>query len=90
PAGTRVDFVKVDVEGAEPLVWKGMQRLIHENKQLKMILEMSPEHFARSGTSLEAFYGDLTGAGFKVQAIDEDTGYTEAISVESIRTFTTL
>jgi FkbM family methyltransferase len=90
PVGSQVDFVKIDVEGAEPLVWAGMQRLIQENPRMKIILEMSPEHFTRSGIDLDAFYEDIRSHGFQVLAIDEDTGYTESVTVETIRTFTTL
>lgn len=40
----RLDFVKADVEGAELLVWRGMQRLWHENQQMHLCFEYVPKH----------------------------------------------
>lgn len=34
-----VDFVKIDVEGAEPLVWAGMQQLLDRNPHAAVVLE---------------------------------------------------
>jgi len=38
----RVDFVKIDVEGAEELVWRGMQQLIQRNPEVKVVMEFNP------------------------------------------------
>ena len=38
----RVDFVKIDVEGAEELVWRGMQQLIRRNPEVKIVMEFNP------------------------------------------------
>ena len=37
-----VDFVKVDVEGAEELVWRGMQQLIERSPEIRIVLEFNP------------------------------------------------
>src|SRR6516165_4012353 len=37
--GERVDLVKIDVEGAEPLVYKGMSRVLRENLEIELILK---------------------------------------------------
>jgi FkbM family methyltransferase len=84
PEGTRVDLIKADVEGAEPLVFKGMQRVIQENPQIKIIMEMSPSHFERSGISLKEFFSLLLEQGFAVQAIDENNGSLHITDLEEI------
>ncbi|MBW6397171.1 FkbM family methyltransferase [Roseomonas sp. HJA6] len=37
----RVDFVKIDVEGAEELVWRGMQEVIDRNPEIQIVLEFN-------------------------------------------------
>lgn len=43
----KVDFVKMDIEGCEPLAWEGMQKLLKRNPQCVVLME-----FAKK------FYGD--------------------------------
>jgi FkbM family methyltransferase len=74
PPGSQIDLVKADVEGAEPLVFAGMQRVIEENPQIKIIMEISPMHFKRSGIELSLFLKQLADGGFILKAIDEETG----------------
>lgn len=38
----RVDVMKIDVEGVEPLVFKGMTETLTKNPQLQLIIEYSP------------------------------------------------
>lgn len=37
PRGSQLDFVKIDVEGAEALVIRGMQRILSENRPILII-----------------------------------------------------
>lgn len=69
-AGSRVDFIKIDAEGAEPSVWRGMRRIVAENPQLKIVLEWSSSHFQRSGCDPTAFMDDIRASGFKPHIID--------------------
>jgi FkbM family methyltransferase len=63
--GSRVDFIKIDVEGAEPNVWRGMRRIIAENSQLQIALGWSSSHFQRGGCDPVAFMHDIRSSGFK-------------------------
>jgi len=38
----RVDFIKMDCEGAEPFIIQGMDKILAQNPQLKMVMEYSP------------------------------------------------
>jgi FkbM family methyltransferase len=38
-----VDFVKIDVEGAEELVWRGMQQLIARSPGIRILMEFNPQ-----------------------------------------------
>jgi FkbM family methyltransferase len=41
----RVDLIKIDVEGAEESVWRGMERTIAESSRLVVILEFNVERY---------------------------------------------
>jgi FkbM family methyltransferase len=68
----RVDFVKIDVEGAEPRVLAGMMRTIARSPGLAMIVECNPDAIHTAGGSPDAFVGSLRASGFRVAAISSD------------------
>jgi FkbM family methyltransferase len=70
--GERVDMVKIDVEGAEPLVYKGMSRILRENPKIELILEWSASHFVRSKQSPELFWDLIRRDGFEPLLIDDE------------------
>jgi FkbM family methyltransferase len=70
--GARVDLVKIDVKGAEPLVYKGMSRLVRENPEIELILKWSASHFVRSNQSPELFWDSIRNDGFKPLRIDDE------------------
>ena len=84
PAGQRVDVIKIDAEGAEVAVWRGMKRIRKENKHLKIVLEFAPGHFKRAGENPENFLNDMFADGFVAQRIVEPGGELEAISATEI------
>jgi FkbM family methyltransferase len=70
--GERVDLVKIDVKGAERLVYKGMSRLVRENAEIELILKWSASHFVRSNQSPELFWDSIRNDGFKPLRIDDE------------------
>jgi FkbM family methyltransferase len=68
--GTRVDFVKIDAEGAEPLVLQGARRMLTENRDVKVVLEFAPAMLAAS-SSAQDVYDLLRALGFRVCRIAE-------------------
>ena len=56
----RVDIMKVDVEGAEPLVFRGARETIASNPDLTIVMEWSPGQIVQAGFDVEAFLADLT------------------------------
>jgi FkbM family methyltransferase len=51
----RVDFVKLDTEGAEPYVMRGMQQLIKANAHMKVVFEWNARHIAQRDQDPQAF-----------------------------------
>lgn len=64
----RVDFVKVDVEGHEPEVWAGMEKLLARGEPRSMLLEWTPSKYPDAGTFLES----IKAAGFSVGVVNAD------------------
>lgn len=81
PSGSVVHVIKVDVEGAELLVWRGMQRILAENHDVAVILEFGPQHLIRAGVSIGAWLGELTAHGHTPWEIDEETGRLRSMRV---------
>jgi FkbM family methyltransferase len=87
PAKTRVDLVKIDVEGAELLVWRGMQRLLADNPAAPVILEFGPSHLQRVGTTITDWFAEITAAGHTPWEIDAMTGQLRplrAVGLEAV------
>lgn len=64
-----VHLVKIDVEGAELEVLRGMERILTENPAIKVIVELNPERLAAAGESDEALLHHLTSRGFELHRI---------------------
>ena len=45
----RVDFIKIDTDGSEPHVLKGLLKTIENNSQLKMVIEFYPKYIKNLG-----------------------------------------
>ncbi len=71
PAGTRVDVIKIDAEGAELDVWAGMRRVLAENYDVAVLVEFGPSHLARVGTSLDTWLDTLLAGGFSGYVVNE-------------------
>jgi FkbM family methyltransferase len=84
PPGTRIDVVKIDVEGAELQVWRGMQRILAENPDLAVLLEFGPEHLLRVGTPIAAWLAEVTALGHTPWEIDEETGSVRPLRKEGL------
>lgn len=72
--GGRVDLVKIDAEGAEPGVWRGMRRVVAENPQLAAIVEFGPSHLRGAGILPEDWIRTFCDSGFTPWEIDEASG----------------
>jgi FkbM family methyltransferase len=71
PPGSRVDLVKLDIEGAEPRAWRGMRRVRDENQELDIVVEWSGSHFTRAAESPVEFFRAIRADGFSVFVIED-------------------
>jgi FkbM family methyltransferase len=84
PPGTALDAAKIDVEGAELLVWRGMRRVLAESPRLAAVLEFGPAHLGRAGVSPEAWLEEVAAPGFSAFMIDEATGVCRPASASAL------
>lgn len=76
PAGSKVDFIKVDAEGAEPDIFKGASRLLNENHSLKIMMEWNLSMLNRSDMMARDFWDLIQGYGFNAYQIMHDSTLT--------------
>lgn len=61
--GGRLDFLKIDVEGAEPLVFDGALSAIAANEGLTILLEWSPGQMVAAGFEVRTFASKIEATG---------------------------
>lgn len=76
-----VDVVKIDAEGADLDVLKGMGRILSENKGISIIVEWAPPLIAESGKDPFEMAKWLQDAGFKIVSVLEE-GTNKQLTLE--------
>lgn len=79
-----VDFIKIDVEGAEYFAFCGMRRLLMENHNIKLIMEFAPAHMRRAGVEPEQMLALIGELGFTIYQINEATAQAEPVEQSSL------
>lgn len=70
---TRVDFIKMDIEGGEPRALSGMRKTLRGNPGIILVTEFAPEWLRAGGMKPLRFLDALKGLGFSVYAIINGT-----------------
>lgn len=73
----KVDFIKMDCEGVEPLIFRGMEKVLKKNPQLKMIMEYSPFMYKDARDFTEFLFsifsvGEITGESTVKRLTEKD------------------
>ena len=69
----KIDFIKIDVEGFEFSVLKGMKNILQNNKQIKILFEFMPENILEAGFSPIELLDYLSSFNFRIHCINEKT-----------------
>lgn len=83
PEWQKVDLVRVDAEGAEYLVLKGMTRLSESNPKMKLILEFGPQMIPVFAGNIREFFNAVKAAGFRKFTVISETP-ARPITVEEL------
>lgn len=78
----RVDVVKVDVEGAEPLVFRGATEMIARNPQIQIVMEWSPVQIRGAGFDVAEFLDSLQA--MQLRFFDIDSGTPRPLSKDEV------
>jgi FkbM family methyltransferase len=73
PAGSTVDYVKIDAEGSEPFVLDGGKRLWEENPDIVVQMEFAPAILQVTAGNLEDFWTRLKTMGLDALLIRTDS-----------------
>jgi hypothetical protein len=67
--GPRLDLVKIDVEGAEALVWEGLQKTLRRFPQAVVVMEL---HLQRDPPQIASFLHQLARSGYSLRFVNYD------------------
>jgi FkbM family methyltransferase len=67
----QLDFIKMDIEGAELMALQGGEALLKNSKKLKILLEVWPYGLKKSGVSFDALIQVLERAGYQYKFIGD-------------------
>lgn len=80
---TKIDIIKMDAEGSEGLIFKGMRKLLQKSPDIKIICEFVPGVISTTGIDPRQFLEELKGYGFRLRIINTDSKL-EDISVDQL------
>ncbi|MGH8963436.1 MAG: FkbM family methyltransferase [Jatrophihabitantaceae bacterium] len=69
----KVDFIKIDAEGGEREIWRGMSKTIANNPQLQIFLEFNPRR--TSHYDPHEFLDKIRDDGFELAVVGYDASY---------------
>ena len=70
--GGRIDFIKIDVEGAEPLVLAGAKETIRRNRDIAIVMEWSPGQISAAGFDIDRFPSEIANLGLCCFSLHRD------------------
>lgn len=69
----QVNFIKIDAEGAEQVIWEGMRETIRRNPEIVVVLEFSAVRYAGA----REFLQEIIDEGFKLRYVGYDAEIKE-------------
>ena len=82
--GTKIDFIKMDIEGGETNAILGMKKLFDSNKNLKLITEYNPQAINNMGLECKEYLELLINEGFTLHDINEKKMILEQVNMNNI------
>ncbi len=64
----RVDVLKIDAEGAEPLIWRGAQDVLEANRDIVVFMELAPPMISHTCPPAQ-FLSEIRANGFAVEEL---------------------
>lgn len=86
PQINQIDFIKMDIQGAEGMALCGMRNTLSRNQSLKLVVEFWPYGLRTAGTQPAQFLSDLTDLGFTLYRLTE-THIEETTTADIVRLY---
>lgn len=84
PSETPLAVVKIDVEGAELDVLRGMARAAADSPDLAVVAEFGPSHLARVGIAPADWFAAFAAFGLEPRLIAEPSGLVSPVTVADL------
>ena len=82
--GGKIDFVKIDVEGAECAAVRGMEQVLRASRSIKLATEYHPKWLTSFGSSGKEYLELISSLGFGISDINEGTEQVEPSDADKI------
>lgn len=82
----KIDFIKIDVEGAEFFALQGMKQILESSVNVKIFIEFVKIAIEDSGMDPKKMLDFLFSLGFKIYLVDEQTSGIRPIDVNELLT----
>lgn len=81
---TAVDFIKMDIQGAESSALEGMEKTLKKSQHISIISEFCPSMLKKAKTDPMALLIKIKELGFNIKYLDEDKNSIEQASLPDI------
>ena len=81
---TTVDFIKIDIQGAEYLAFEGMEKTLKKAQHISIISEFCPALLKKAQTDPMELLTKIKNLGFNIKYLDEDKNSIEQASLSDI------
>jgi len=82
----KINFIKIDVEGAELGVFQGMEKILHESKNLKIFSEFNRDIIENGGSNPKEILEILNQHNFMINYVDNKQNRVRKITPNELMT----
>jgi len=76
---TKIDFIKIDIQGYEPIALKGMSKIMRQTGKMTVFGELWPYGLQKAGSSAGEYLKFFKNHGFKIKFFEGEINYNEKI-----------
>lgn len=86
PDNAKIDFIKIDIQGYEPIALKGMSKIMRQLGGAVVFGELWPYGLQKAGSSAEEYLQFLKSHGFKIKFFEDEIDYNEKVKDKNFYT----